>query len=64
MYLIIDLLAIAATLSFIFLAPLMYWLVFGRNNSPTAKERRATDKHKRRVARAKLKLTKAKQKGV
>ena len=50
MSIIIDLLVIVATLSFIFWIPLIYWLVSGRNNSPTAKERRIAHSNKRKGA--------------
>ena len=56
MYIILDLLAIIATIGFIFLLPFFYWLLFGRNNSVTARERRAKYKLQARHKREKLKL--------
>lgn len=57
MYIILDLIAIIATIGFIFLLPFFYWLLFGRNNSVTARERRAKYKLQARRKRDKLKLS-------
>ena len=44
MNLIWDIIVIAFTISFIFWLPLFYWLIVGRNNSPTATQRRALER--------------------
>jgi hypothetical protein len=43
-----DILVILLTIGFIFMLPLFYWLLVGRNNSPTAKDRAAKHKLMRR----------------
>jgi len=43
-----DILVILLTMGFIFILPLSYWLLVGRNNSPTAKDRAAKHKLRRR----------------
>jgi len=51
MNLIIDLAVVALTVSALFLSPLVYWLLVGRLNSPTARDRRERAKQQRRAAR-------------
>lgn len=51
MNLIIDLAVVALTVSALFLSPLVYWLLVGRLNSPTARDRRERAKQ----VKAKLK---------